>query len=144
MPYRDEEGCRWQGIPVLQFENSPIPFILAALWKYAEQMALRTMSHSAAALSNASFCCSIISFSCSLTCAQRQRMSNATMHAWCAVERYNTMHGEQQSATPPHMPSAAHLPSNQGQHRIHRGSRLAPGSCYSAACMHCMRVRAAK
>ena len=46
-----------------------MPFIFAALWKYAEQTALRTTSQRISALSRASFCCSMISRSCSRTCS---------------------------------------------------------------------------
>jgi hypothetical protein len=44
MPYSDEVGCRWHFMAVRKFSYSPTPFIRAALVKYAEHTAWRTLS----------------------------------------------------------------------------------------------------
>jgi hypothetical protein len=50
-------------LTVLQLTYSPIPLNFAALLKYAEQMAFRTMSQSLPQLVRGSFCCFMMSSS---------------------------------------------------------------------------------
>ena len=67
-------------MPLRQLLYSPIPFSFAALWKYALQIALRTMSQSEPEEVMGIFCCCMMSSSCVRTSLAFFRPVNHQKH----------------------------------------------------------------